>query len=70
MTVAETPSKASVHPRLYSSGSLDEFKSTLVTPVIGQEFPKSSINIVDDILNAPNSEQRIRDLAILSTSSP
>ncbi|KAL4733301.1 hypothetical protein BDV11DRAFT_214020 [Aspergillus similis] len=57
--------KAASHPRLYSSGSLDGFKSTVLTPVIGNEFPKGSVDIVDDILNAPNAEERIRDLAIL-----
>lgn len=70
MTVAATPSKPTGTPRQHSSGSLDDFKSTVVTPVIGNEFPKGSINIVDDILKAPNSEQRIRDLAILSPSPP
>ncbi|KAL3462781.1 hypothetical protein BJX64DRAFT_299343 [Aspergillus heterothallicus] len=65
MAVTDTPAKANIHARQYSSGSLDEFKSTVLTPVIGNEFPKGSINIVDDILNAPNSKERIRDLAIL-----
>lgn len=54
--------------RIHSTGSLDAFNPILVTPVIGTEFPKDSCNIVDDILNAPNSEQRIRDLAVLGTS--
>ncbi|OOF94997.1 hypothetical protein ASPCADRAFT_397706 [Aspergillus carbonarius ITEM 5010] len=53
------------HPRIHSTGSLDTFNPILVTPVIGTEFPKDSCNIVDDILNAPNAEQRIRDLAVL-----
>jgi hypothetical protein len=52
--------------RLESTGSLDSFGSILVTPVIGTEFPKGKCNIVDDILNGPNAEQRIRDLAVLS----
>lgn len=51
--------------RIHSTGSLDAFNPILVTPVIGTEFPKDSCNIVDDILNAPNAEQRIRDLAVL-----
>lgn len=68
MTVVPVESKVPAHPRLYSSGSLDGFKSTTLTPVIGNEFPKGSVNIVDDILNAPNAEQRTRDLAILSMS--
>ena len=56
------------HPRIHSTGSLDTFNPILVTPVIGTEFPKDSCNIVDDILNAPNAEQRIRDLAVLGKS--
>ncbi|GAA92303.1 alpha-ketoglutarate-dependent sulfonate dioxygenase [Aspergillus piperis CBS 112811] len=51
--------------RIHSTGSLDAFNPILVTPVIGTEFPKDSCNIVDDILNAPNAEQRIRDLALI-----
>ncbi|RAK95985.1 TauD/TfdA dioxygenase family protein [Aspergillus ibericus CBS 121593] len=57
------------HPRIYSTGSLDPFNPILVTPVIGTEFSKNSCNIVDDILNAPNAEQRIRDLAPNAASS-
>lgn len=53
------------HARLRSSGSLDSFEPILMTPVIGTEFVKGSCNIVDDILNAPNADQRIRDLAIM-----
>jgi len=54
--------------RQYSSGALDQFEPVMVTPVIGNEFPKGTCNIVDDILNAPDAEKRIRDLAIMSTS--
>lgn len=53
--------------RQYSSGSLDQFEPLMVTPVIGNEFTKGTCNIVDDILNAPDAEKRIRDLAIMST---
>lgn len=53
------------HTRLRSSGSLDSFEPILMTPVIGTEFVKGSCNIVDDILNAPNADQRIRDLSIM-----
>jgi hypothetical protein len=52
--------------RLHSSGSLEQFKPVLVTPAIGNEFTKDSCNIVDDILHAPNADERIRDLAIMS----
>ncbi|KAG2421245.1 hypothetical protein HFD88_000861 [Aspergillus terreus] len=52
-------------PRISSSGSLDSFNPVMVTPVIGNEFPKGSCNIVDDILQHPDAEQRIRDLAVM-----
>lgn len=55
--------------RLHSSGSLDAFNPNLVTPVIGNEFAKGTCNIVDDILHSPNADDRIRDLAIMSTIS-
>ncbi|KAE8351269.1 tfdA family taurine dioxygenase [Aspergillus coremiiformis] len=63
--VAPAPTPAKVHPRIHSSGSLDSYTPTILTPVIGNEFPKGSINIVDDILHAPNAEERIRDLAVM-----
>lgn len=47
------------------SGSLDEYKSIDVTPVIGREFP--DVQLVDIL----NDDQKIRDLAITGTlSSP
>ena len=51
--------------RQYSklSGALDNLKSFDVTPAIGREFPEA--NLVD-LLNAPNSDELIRDLAITS----
>ena len=45
------------------SGILDQFESFDVTPVIGKEFPNANLA---DWLNAPNSEELIRDLAISS----
>lgn len=61
-----------MHPpaRQHSTGSLDQFDPVMVTPVIGNEFTKGSCNIVDDILRAPNADQRIRDLAIMSMELP
>ncbi|KAH7070105.1 hypothetical protein FB567DRAFT_613358 [Paraphoma chrysanthemicola] len=48
---------------LTKSGVLDsKFKFEEATPVIGREYPNA--NIVDDILNAPNADELIRDLAI------
>jgi len=48
---------------LQSSLSLDKFQKFDVTPVIGTEF-KEGIQLAD-ILSAPNSDDLIRDLAIL-----
>jgi hypothetical protein len=48
---------------LQYSGSLNEYKSFDVTPVIGREFPNLQIT---DILN---DDTKIRDLAILGRST-
>jgi hypothetical protein len=44
-------------------GVLDQYKSFDVTPVIGREF--TDVNL-KEWLNAPNSDDLIRDLAITS----
>ena len=49
------------------SGALEKFAHEDTTPTIGREFP--GINIVDDLLNAENADELIRDLAITSKSS-
>lgn len=49
---------------LKQSGALEQFTYEETTPVIGREF--LNVNIVDDLLNAPNSDELIRDLAITS----
>ena len=46
------------------SGALEGFEYDDVTPVIGREF--TGVNIVDDLLNASNSDELLRDLAITS----
>lgn len=51
---------------LQLSGAIDSFEHFDPTPVIGREFPTA--NLVD-WLNAPNSDELIRDLAITSTPS-
>lgn len=48
------------------SGALDAYESFDSTPVIGREFPKA--NLVE-WLEAPNSDELIRDLAITSQSN-
>jgi hypothetical protein len=56
----------SQYPRepLQLKGVLDQFKSFDVTPVIGREFVDVNLK---DWLEAPNSDELIRDLAITST---
>ncbi|KXT17283.1 hypothetical protein AC579_519 [Pseudocercospora musae] len=43
------------------AGVLDDYKSFDVTPVIGREFPEAQLT---DWLDAPNSDELLRDLAI------
>lgn len=47
------------------SGALEQFQYEDTTPVIGREF--LNVNIVDDLLNSPNADELLRDLAITST---
>lgn len=56
--------QASYPKPLKLTGALDKFTYDDTTPTIGREFP--SINIVDDLLNAENADELIRDLAITS----
>lgn len=51
---------------IQQQGALDSFESFDVTPIIGREFPKA--NLVE-LLNAPNSDELLRDLAITSTQT-
>jgi len=52
---------------LKSSHSLDKFQPKQLTPVIGTEFPEG-VQIAD-LLSAPNSDDLIRDLALLGIPS-
>ncbi|KAJ5082536.1 hypothetical protein N7532_011579 [Penicillium argentinense] len=57
------PSSGSSYPApLQLSGALDKFSFEETTPAIGREF--HNVNIVDDLLNAPNADELVRDLAI------
>ncbi|CAK4002159.1 taurine dioxygenase family [Lecanosticta acicola] len=47
---------------LKRSGALDQFQYEDITPIIGREF--LNVNIVDDLINAPNADQLLRDVAI------
>lgn len=46
---------------LKSSGSLDQYESIDITPIIGTEYPTA--NLVD-LINSPNADTLLRDLAI------
>lgn len=60
----EVNGKTSYPVPIKPSGALDQFTYEDTTPVIGREFLDA--NIVNDILNAPNAEERLRDLAYTS----
>ena len=47
--------------RLHGSDSIDHLEYRDVTPIIGREYPHAKLK---DMLNAPNAEQQLRDLAI------
>lgn len=66
-TEAPVAPKGLLRQPLQLSGALDNYESFDVTPVIGKEFPTA--NLVD-WLNAPNSDELLRDLAITSEISP
>lgn len=68
--IRSTPSEESPsYPEpLKLSGALDKFSFEDTTPVIGREF--HNVNIVDDLLSAPDADELLRDLAITSTHLP
>lgn len=59
----EAPKQQYPEP-LKLSGALDHFKYEETTPIIGREF--IDVNIVDDLLNGENADERLRDVAITS----
>lgn len=54
--------KGSQPAGLKPTGLADQLEFDDITPAIGREF--AGVNIVDDILNGPNSDELLRDLAI------
>lgn len=56
--------KTSYPEPLKLSGALEQFSYEDTTPVIGREF--HNVNIVDDLMNSPNADELLRDLAITS----
>lgn len=59
-------SSSSSYPRepLQLRGVLDKFAYEEATPLLGREYP--GVNIVDDLLRAPDSDALLRDVAITS----
>lgn len=60
--LASHPKDSTFPKPLAYSGSLDEYRSFEVTPVIGREYPEAQLT---DILK---DDAKIRDLAIAGTS--
>ncbi|KAK8004277.1 putative DNA replication regulator SLD2 [Apiospora arundinis] len=60
--VAITEGAAAYPKPLQLSGALEKFAYEEATPVIGREY--LNVNIVDDLLNAANADELLRDLAI------
>ncbi|RFU26482.1 hypothetical protein B7463_g9857, partial [Scytalidium lignicola] len=57
----DAPQQLTYEPMKYS-GSLDRLEYVDVTPIIGREYTNV---LIKDILNAPNAEQQLRDLAVV-----
>jgi hypothetical protein len=57
--------KGGAREPLKLSGALSSYESFDVTPIIGREFPTANLA---EWLDAPNSDELIRDLAITSES--
>jgi len=55
--------KQAARKPLKYSGSLEKFESIDITPVIGTEYTQASLV---EILQGPNSDELLRDLAIKS----
>lgn len=61
----EQKSEIPPYPKpLELAGVLEKFHHVDTTPAIGREFP--SLDLVTDVLNAPNADELIRDLGITS----
>src|SRR5271170_6793429 len=65
LSVTMVASSKSVREPLKYSGTLDSYEYFEVTPCLGREYPKLSIR---DILNAPNSDDMIRDFAVITST--
>lgn len=63
---ASSPGQNLLPGPLKYTGSLDHYPHFEVTPSIGREFGKEMQ--LTELLNAPNSDELIRDLGVLSES--
>ncbi len=74
-TAAEAQTSVPIHPGktaavaatkpVQATGALDSHEHIELTPVIGREYP--NLNLVA-LLQAPNSEELLKELALISTS--
>ncbi|KAF3767304.1 taurine dioxygenase family protein [Cryphonectria parasitica EP155] len=63
LPIHSSQAEAKTYPKpLQLSGALKDFSYEDTTPAIGREF--LGVNIVDDVLNASNADELLRDLAI------
>ena len=63
-STAETPKSSPSHKEpLRLKGTLDQYDSFDVTPIIGREFPTANLK---EWLEAPNSDELLKELAITS----
>lgn len=47
-----------------ATGALDGFEYEDATPAIGRKF--HNVNIINDLMNADNADERLRELALTS----
>lgn len=65
LPMQEGSTKSNSFPKpLNLSGALEKFEYEETTPAIGREY--LGVNIVDDLLNASDADDVLRDLAITS----
>ncbi len=62
MIAADTDNNQLRYEPMKYGGSLDHLEYVDVTPIIGREYTKAKIK---DILHASNSEEQLRDLAVI-----
>jgi hypothetical protein len=53
-----------VRKSVQATGVLDSLSYEDSTPAIGRAF--ENVNIIDDIMNAENADERLRELALMS----